>query len=619
MKYLWNNLVLFVTRSYARGVWLPLLCAICICLITLGLIVFVDFITCSNVSLGRVIELMLDPGAFSSAEKPATVFQLIITLIGAVVFTSLLITTVSNMFSNQAEAYRNGECRITMKDHILILGTSQVFYNSLDFFLGQSGPIVILTSVPTKEVRSKISSYIGTEKADKLILISGDRRFPKNLERVSFDRAKEIYILGEDNEKDHDAANISCLKELCRATKDDRDIRCLIEIDSPEVLLLFTQTKWDLKGVRLRYFNPDELLANKLLINDGTSGLQLQYLDSDDVRSQHLIVIGTSGLSSEIAKLFLKIAHYPNFVTGKIRSRLTVIDENSRLALGLQSNLKDVCHVYEYGRGTDGKDTFKADEYDDFLDFEINHITGTVSDEHVRLLLEKFRMGNDLISVVIASDDSDRNFRDAISLPDYIYETDRPVFVYQPVTGLVIDRDNLPVYYDNLEQFGLNISVSDVYRKNYTDATRASLYADLMIGMKKGVVISDEFIDEHFMKSGVLSQQQHSSRALYVQYLFGVGKGDRCADGYFLKGLHQNWMASSLLGVYRMMPKALWDTYNAKLSGPDNRDARIALHASKEISHQLYYMTSYDLLDPMLREYDSNVAYYIYDYLARRG
>ena len=83
---------------------MPLLCAVGICLLALGFIVIIDLIvglfTCSPISLGRIIELMMDPGAFSASEKPSTVFQFIIALIGAVVFTALLITTISNMFSN---------------------------------------------------------------------------------------------------------------------------------------------------------------------------------------------------------------------------------------------------------------------------------------------------------------------------------------------------------------------------------------------------------------------------------------------------------------------------------------------------------------------------------------
>lgn len=253
MKRLWHELTLLVTRSYARGVWMPLLCAVGICLLALGLILITDLIvglfTCTPISLGRIVELMLDPGAFSASEKPSTIFQLIIALIGAVVFTALLITTISNMFSNQAEAYRNGETDVDLKDHTLILGTNSMFYNSLEFLLGQQGRKVVLTTQKAKEVRARITSYIGSGRADEFIILTGDRRFVKNLERASYADAKQVYILGEDNETDHDAANISCLQEICHIHKETDNVECLIEIDNPDVLLLFSQTKIDLKGL----------------------------------------------------------------------------------------------------------------------------------------------------------------------------------------------------------------------------------------------------------------------------------------------------------------------------------------------------------------------------------
>ena len=429
MKRLWHELTLLVTRSYARGVWMPLLCAVGICLLALGLILITDLIvglfTCTPISLGRIVELMLDPGAFSASEKPSTIFQLIIALIGAVVFTALLITTLSNMFSNQAEAYRNGETDVDLKDHTLILGTNSMFYNSLEFLLGQQGRKVVLTTQKAKDVRAKITSYIGSDKADEFIILTGDRRFVKNLERASYAEAKQIFILGEDGEKDHDAANISCLQDLCNIHNERDNVECLIEIDNPDVLLLFSQTKLDLKGIKLRCFNRDELSAAKLLIYD-ENGLRLPFLSSDDERSQHLIVVGSSSLSVEIAKLYLKLAHYPNFLSKGKRSKLTIIDDCPYLNLGRQSNLKDVCHINEFGKGSTPVDTFNGDEYDDLLDFEINHICGNILDEHVRKALESICTSSDCINVVISSDDTDKNFRESISLPDRIYEDDCP-------------------------------------------------------------------------------------------------------------------------------------------------------------------------------------------------
>ena len=622
MKRLWHELTLLVTRSYARGVWMPLLCAVGICLLALGLILITDLIvglfTCTPISLGRIVELMLDPGAFSASEKPSTIFQLIIALIGAVVFTALLITTISNMFSNQAEAYRNGETDVDMKDHTLILGTNSMFYNSLEFLLGQQGRKVVLTTQKAKDVRAKITSYIGSDKADEFIILTGDRRFVKNLERASYAEAKQIFILGEDGEKDHDAANISCLQDLCNIHNERDNVECLIEIDNPDVLLLFSQTKLDLKGIKLRCFNRDELSAAKLLIYD-ENGLRLPFLSSDDERSQHLIVVGSSSLSVEIAKLYLKLAHYPNFLSKGKRSILTIIDDCPYLNLGRQSNLKDVCHIHEFGKGSTPVDTFNGDEYDDLLDFEINHICGNILDEHVRKALESICTSSDCINVVISSDDTDKNFRESISLPDRIYEDDCPVYVYQPVTGLVIDKDSLPYYYDNLNQFGLNISLEDIYAKQQTDLIRAVSYADLMIG----VIVSDPnfsdiFLDEHFKKSDIKEQRRRINEAQYIQYLLKVKGSNADIDESFFKGMHLNWMATQLLSVYRMMPRNLWETYNRRLSSdPMDKDARIGLMGCKELSHQLFSLTSYERLENSIKEYDQTFIRHLYEYLSK--
>ena len=601
---------------------MPLLCAVGICLLALGLILITDLIvglfTCTPISLGRIIELMLDPGAFSASEKPSTVFQLIIALIGAVVFTALLITTISNMFSNQAEAYRNGETDVDLKDHTLILGTNSMFYNSLEFLLGQQGRKVVLTTQKAKDVRAKITSYIGSDKADEFIILTGDRRFVKNLERASYAEAKQIFILGEDGEKDHDAANISCLQDLCNIHNERDNVECLIEIDNPDVLLLFSQTKLDLKGIKLRCFNRDELSAAKLLIYD-ENGLRLPFLSSDDERSQHLIVVGSSSLSVEIAKLYLKLAHYPNFLSKGKRSKLTIIDDCPYLNLGRQSNLKDICHINEFGKGSTPVDTFNGDEYDDLLDFEINHICGNILDEHVRKSLESICTSSDCINVVISSDDTDKNFRESISLPDRIYEDDCPVYVYQPVTGLVIDKDSLPYYYDNLNQFGLNISLEDIYAKQQTDLIRAVSYADLMIG----VIVSDPnfsdiFLDEHFKKSDIKEQRRRINEAQYIQYLLKVKGSDADIDESFFKGMHFNWMATQLLSMYRMMPRNLWETYNSRLStDPMDRDARIGLKGCKELSHQLFSLTSYEKLGNSIQEYDQTFIRYLYEYLSK--
>lgn len=540
MRRLWHRITLMITRSYARGVWMPLLCALCICLISLGVVVLINNLISSDISLGRILELMLDPGSFDAAEETAT-FQLIITLVGAVVFTSLLITTVSNIFSNRAEAFRNGEFDVDMKYHTVVLGTNQIFYNSLEFLYGYTSilhSVVVLTTEPVKEVRSKIASYIGHDKADRFLIVSGDRRFLYNLERVSFNKATTLYILGEENEPDHDAANISCFKALCSAK--ERHCDCYIQIDSKEVLSLFIETRSE-EYTGLQYFNPSELLAKTLLINDKIEqGLSLKYLEPYDEFSHHMIVIGSSSIATEIANLYLRIAHYPNYVVNHIKSKITIIDDNPSLELGLNSNLKNACHFYEYGNGNCPNNSFNGDEYDDILDFEITHISGKISDKHVRDLLESYKDTNDRLHIVIAANDTDQNFKDSISLPLYVYEQNVPVYVYQPITGLVIDKHRLPEYYNNLQQFGMKVSLADIDAYHKYDLIFA---ADIL----EGILYYEKTDDDP-----CLPKYLDSSLIPYVHYLVNENRHMLDANVHFGRCLHNCWVSSKMLAGYRM-------------------------------------------------------------------
>ena len=626
MKRFWHNILLFITRAYARGIWMPLLCAVMICMLTFGIIFLINYYLGSNIPIGRIIELMLDPGSYDSDIMPAPTFQLIITLVGAVVFTSLLITTVSNMFSNQAEAYRNGEIDLDLKRHVVILGANKIFYNSLNYILEVPGTKVLMTTQPAKEVRAMIASHIGHKKADTFIIVSGDRRQEENLSRISFGEAKRIFILGEDEEKDHDAANIACFKLLCKLPK-RTIVDCTIQIDSPEVLLLFSQTRLQRKRIRLTCFNPEELLARTLFINEGKDGILLEFLEAQDNRVHHLIVIGTSSLSSEIAKLYLRLAHYPNFKESNKRTKLTVIDDNDTLQIGLQSNLREVCHMYEYGMQTEATDSIDTDNYYDFLDFEINHIKGKVLDEHVRKVITNICDGEDIIRVVISSTDTDQNFKDSISLPYFIYEKDCPVYVYQPTTGLTIDQENLPDYYDNLRQFGLNISLANVNTVLHKNILRASDYAVLYgrcgNDFENKIVEYDEFLERHEneqMDNPSLENEIHSTTTvMYILYLMlSHPNVDITTLDHFLNTQHLNWVTSQLLFGYMMMKKDELMEYTKRITAPDAGTARKDVRNIRIKYHQHINIAPYDMVSYEAHRYDEDYTKGIYVYLKKK-
>lgn len=607
-----NRVALAITKGYAHGVWKPILFACIVFAISLGGVWAVDIFTDAGVPIGRLTELMLDPGAFDANAKPAAGFQFGVAMLGAIVFTSLTITTVSNIFSNLAESYRNGESSLRLRNHIVIIGTNQIFYNSLKSILAQNGTKVILTSLPAKEVRSKISAHLGSDKANKFTIVTGDRRLLSNLERVSYNNAKMVYILGEDNEKDHDAANISCLNNLCDAKKKNT-VKCMLEIDSPEVLLLFSQTKLKTDNIEIRCFNPDELIAYELMFGDNPNRLDLEYLEMEDERRHHLIIIGSSSLSTEIAKLFLLVAHYPNFETKGIRSKLTIIDNNDVLNLGLQSNLKEVCHTYEYGTKTISDDSFDEYYYHDILDFEIHHIKGNMLDNHVYNVLDKLYNEEDITHIVISSNDTDENFKDSISLPSYFYTDDCPVFVYQPASAEIINADKLPDYYDNLHQFGLSVSLEGKYNELSRLANRAVACANLVFNAN--AIDPNDITDDQLDRERTTIDMERANIKNTIQLIYAIMKhpDKDIYDEIMVRCFHRNWVTWGLLFGISMMTKHLRDDfYYERPYSRDKTNEELRMYKNKYRVH--YDMVSFDMLEAESKNYDMAFSKLTHDY-----
>ena len=80
----------------------------------------------------RVIELLLDPGAFVGSQAyGAVVFQLFVVLVGATLFTSFLIGAIGNLLSRRIESLTKGQYTYNFEDHILIFGSSSMLMNLL--------------------------------------------------------------------------------------------------------------------------------------------------------------------------------------------------------------------------------------------------------------------------------------------------------------------------------------------------------------------------------------------------------------------------------------------------------------------------------------------------------
>lgn len=562
MKSLVNQLNLWLAKSYARGKVMPILISILICLSVFLLFVILDSVFAINLSLGRLVELMIDPGAFSKESTPATMFQFIVMLSGTIFFTALFITTISNIFSNISRNYLDGEISLICKGHILIIGVNETFYNSLNYFCGLKGRKVVLTPQPAAVVRTRIGARIGKSMADQFLIISGEIQLESSLDRASFGHANTIYILGEEKMENHDSVCVSILKKLNRrddgaAAKGSMPMY-YIEIDNISTFRLVRDIKKS-ELTRTVVFNPDKEIVDKLFLSREEDCLNLEFTGKDDPRHHHLIVIGDNQMAECVSNYYALISHYPNFAGLNKRSKLTIIDNDDNFSFASRSNIEKLADITTITR--EGMvHSAPSVGYEDIIDMDFVHVVGSIRDRHVKNYLEEVcHIPDEIVNIVVCSDRPDHDLDIALSMPHRVYEKNLPVFLYQPVGERVINSTHLSDYYDNIRFFGNRFSLGDLEAEDRR-LMRCAIYESLYSGDWRDI---SDYKTVEMLVNGLnmtyrLDIEEEIPYLLYYStHLMDI---QGCERAEIVKTLHYRWILLRLINGYDVLPEEMNET-----------------------------------------------------------
>ena len=270
----------------------------------------------------EIIALYLDPGVFDSYSERHTWFPLIITFVGIFVFTALLITVFTNVFSNISDSYRKGERRYKgLRGHTLILGANRMLIGMLTELKrdGSANDILVMTSSPVEELRDKVEAYFGDKKFMKRLTFYYDERNNEtNLRAACARSAKDIFIIGEDGEVDHDSVSISCCEKLEAVCKDSPNpVHCFLVLDNQSSAEIYhyhtgkfsqdTQLQVDVVDIK-------EYVAEQTLL--GQNGENQLSIDSKGIKPDteqyvHFFVAGMTPMAKAMALTAAHLCHFP--------------------------------------------------------------------------------------------------------------------------------------------------------------------------------------------------------------------------------------------------------------------------------------------------------------------
>jgi hypothetical protein len=422
----------------------------------------------------------IDPGNISIEKNNgigAQIFVVFFTIIGMVFLGGLLITTLTNIVERRVSNIEEGKVVYSaMKNHYVIIGhgditTSiiQTIYGEIDSHRtndkGDYPPILILTCQDIKTVRAELLAQLASKYEKYIFFYSGNLDSQEHIRNLNIDKAKEVYVLGEQDEYGRDSKNLECVKTIAQLRGKDQPILTVnVQFDkltSYSIIQKITLSDEFLtsEGERSIYFRPFNIYENwaKMLWGyKGTLKHNYDKLDFENITGSkyvHLVIVGFSRMGRALLLEALRQCHYPNYNElgtsdrQKNKSRITVIDRM------MDDMLPDFQAQYPY--------------LGQIEDINIEYLNANVQDSDIRAMLSSQTKDPDaLLTIAICLEDSDFSLSTGLCLPDDVFycikdgkavPTNTRVLIRQSMIqegiGRLLDADNAK--YSNVHIFGM--------------------------------------------------------------------------------------------------------------------------------------------------------------------
>lgn len=523
-----------------------------------------------GLSWQEVLGLYLDPGNFPGDKKEVPIYldviRVLIILSGAVFFSALLISILSNVFDNISKSYQRGEHHYQLNDHILIIGASSILKELLFAIKNNrqfdKKDILITTTSNVVDLRQKIELAIADKRfCNRIIYYHSNRTSYMKLVETCPNKASMIYIIGEENESSHDAISLSCLRHLEKiCEKISSPIQCYMLVEKHSTLDMFQQLGENLcSSLCVEIINRNDYVAEIFLANTDF----LPVMEKGCKQHLHIIIDGNTSMGRAFASVATQICHFPNY-DNKRRTVISFIDKDMREKMfdyvAFHQNLFDLCH-YRFISDDCREDYHPREQFGDFLDIEYEFIEGSSSSPNVRNMIEQCVNDEREETVIIICHNDDRiNISTALHLPPVVYERRVHVAVWQKEYPQIIVEAASTKKYSNLYYFGDGMKYDDalfIYRS--AKGKRVNRLYDLEYGNPPA-----DNEDEAWMKLSYAHKTSSIASAYSIlTKLRCIGcdptKADIVLSDSQIEALsemeHRRWMTTMLMIGYSAAPK----------------------------------------------------------------
>lgn len=484
--------------------------------------------------------LLIDGNAFNGFYGDAHVSRVavflagLIYVTGAIIFTGMIISVMTNMIERRVEDHQKGHIHYLLSGHYVIMGYDDMVPSFIThiFEKDKQAYILILTAKEVTSIREMLLKSFTEKQMERVIINYGHRISTEAYKEIRLQTAEEVFVVGNHKNAAHDAINVECVDCICRYLKgmDMKPSRITCAFKDLDTYAAFKTSEifkkvkeLDIEFVPYNFYSgwAKQVFVKRQYKDFDNPGIEpykypLVYgkgIKPDDDKFVHLVFVGTTNFAVAFAMEAAHVLHFPNFATKGVRTRITFIDVNANKEKDeFITRNRHFFEVQSY-RYQDLSETAKTEsviiqppsyfsgEDADFLDVEFEFIKGDVFSNRVQKLISQWAedSANQCLSIFLALADQRQNFVMGMNMPDEVYANEVPVFI----------------------------------RQNRSD--------NFITNLRNGVSASNKYDDEDkkliysiVNKNGELESRGRSARYAHI-YPFGMNETAFCADNHSLK------------------------------------------------------------------------------------
>ena len=505
-----------------------------------------------------ILNLYLDPGSFPL--EGHNIFSIIIAFGGILLLNAITVSAFSNVFDNISGKYRRGEKRYRMKGHVLIFGSGRQLEDMLrqmcseDRFKGSE--IVVMSTEDAEQLRSRIETALDNKAfCRRIVWYRGDMSNADELRSACPAQACCIYLLGEDDDPQHDATLLRALDDLRGIVGTEGSIiPCYLTLKKHSTLEVLSRLgEKESSRLCVEAVNLCDYLAEQLLVDSDFIPIP------KDGQALRLVIAGNGDIADSVGRIASQVCHFPQYATTGQRSTICFV-QGEGMRGKMNRFVAENQHLFALSHysyvGAQGREEHLPDsEYGDFLDVEWEFVDSAFCSESFRSQLTHWAQDPATrLAVVICSPCGDWNLETALHLPQALLDIGVNVAVYQQTHRVMVDKAAQCARFSSLFCFGEACEGSDALLLHRSDRGKRVNW----------------LYDKAFNSQPAASAEQAWAGIPYAHKLSSVASGNSIPLKVRLFGRHPNeeqqeqlseiehrrWMSSVLLMGYRAAPAA---------------------------------------------------------------